>query len=76
MLAQGRGVLPHRGQSLPHRSQALVRLPWPEWAGHKCSLQDVLSGGIFERDGSEMLHSALYVDLEGWASHFLKFAPG
>jgi hypothetical protein len=58
------------------RSQALVKLPWPELAGHKWSLQDALSGGSFERDGSDMLQPGLYVELEGWTSHFLKFAPG
>jgi hypothetical protein len=58
------------------RSQALVRLPWSELAGHRWSLQDVLHDGSFERDGSEMLQPGLYVDLEGWASHFLKFSSG
>jgi hypothetical protein len=58
----------------PQRSQALVRLPWLELAGRRWSLRDELSGGTFERDGSEMLQPGLYVDLEGWASHFLKFA--
>jgi hypothetical protein len=59
----------------PQRSQALVRLPWPELAGNRWSLQDMLRDESFERDGSDMLQPGLYVDLEGWASHFLKFAP-
>jgi hypothetical protein len=39
-------------------------------------LQDVLSGQSFEREGNDMLQPGLYVELEGWASHFLKFASG
>jgi hypothetical protein len=58
------------------RSQALVKLPWPELASHKWFLQDVLCGESFEREGNGMLQPGLYVELEGWAFHFLKFATG
>jgi hypothetical protein len=55
-----------------HRSQGLVRVPWHEVGGHSWRLTDALSGEVFERDGSQMVSSGLYVDLEAWRSHFLK----
>jgi hypothetical protein len=34
---------------------------------------DVLNGDVFERDGSEMPSSGLFVDLPAWGMHFLRF---
>jgi hypothetical protein len=34
---------------------------------------DILTGELYERDGHEMLDPGLYVDLEAWRFHFLKF---
>jgi glycosidase len=56
-----------------HKSQARVRLPWDELAGKSWCLRDVFTDEVYERDGSEMRHLGLYVDLEGWGFHFLKF---
>jgi glycosidase len=56
-----------------HRSQALVRLPWLELEEGTWRLQDVLFGEIFQREGNTMLNPGLYVELEGWGCHFLKF---
>lgn len=58
----------------PQRSQALVKVPWPEVARCRWCLHDLLSAESFERDGNEMRQPGLYVDLAAWASHFLKFA--
>jgi hypothetical protein len=60
----------------PRRSQALVRLPWPRLTDNgRWELQDMLTGEIFERDGREMLHTGMYVELDGWGRHFLKITP-
>jgi hypothetical protein len=56
-----------------HKSQGRVRLPWDELAGSSWRLNDVFTDEVYERDGSEMRHLGLYVDLEGWGFHFLKF---
>jgi hypothetical protein len=60
----------------PNRSQGLVQVPWSELNGRNCYLKDVLSSQDFERNGSEMLHPGLYVDLEGWKMHFFEVVPG
>jgi hypothetical protein len=51
----------------------MVKLPWLELAGCNWRLNDLLSSASFERNGSAMLQPGLYVELAGWASHFLKF---
>ena len=38
-----------------------------------CRLTDLLTGAVYERKGEEMLDSGLYIDLEAWGFHFLKF---
>ena len=54
-------------------SQARVQLPWNDLAGRAWQLKDVLSGALFERDGSELQLQGLYVDLPAWRFHFLCF---
>jgi hypothetical protein len=55
------------------KSQALIRVPWQDIGGEQWRLVDVISGGQFERDGDQMQSPGLYVDLEGWKWHFLRF---
>ncbi len=51
-------------------AQALVHVPWDELRGETWRLIDVLSGETFDRSGSEMRDSGLYVDLGPWKCHF------
>jgi len=55
------------------RSQARIRLPWDDLAGKPWRLTDIFTGEVFERDGAEMHGPGLYVDVEAWGFHFLKF---
>ncbi len=55
------------------RTQAHVRIPWDDLAGHTWRLRDPLSGAIYDRAGSEMCNPGLYVDLRGWGLHFMAF---
>ena len=55
-------------------AQARVLLPWGDLAARSWRLDDRLSGDVFERDGDELASEGLYVDLDGWASHFLSFS--
>ncbi len=55
------------------KSQGRVRLPWDELIGWPWRLNDIFTDEVYERDGSEMRHLGLYVDLEAWGFHFLKF---
>lgn len=56
-----------------HRSQALVQIPWEDVGGTSWKLADALNGVEYERDGNRMQQPGLFVDLEGWEYHFLRF---
>jgi hypothetical protein len=54
-------------------SQGRVKVPWDELKSISCRLTDLFTGAVYERQGEEMLNSGLYIDLEAWEFHFLKF---
>jgi glycosidase len=53
-------------------AQALVQVGWKEVGSGTWQLTDVLSGAIYERNGSEMVSPGLYVELGPWSSHFFQ----
>ena len=55
------------------RSQARVKLPWADLAGRSWRLTDPLRQMVFERAGDELREAGLYVDLEPWGYHVLRF---
>jgi len=55
------------------RSQGRVKVPWDELKDISCRLTDLFTGAVYERKGEEMLDAGLYVDLEAFGFHFLKF---
>jgi glycosidase len=55
------------------KSQGRVKVPWDELKKMSCRLTDLFTGAVYERKGDEMLNPGLYIDLEGWGFHFLKF---
>lgn len=59
----------------PHCSQGLIRIPWDDLDGRGWLLADVLTGDLFERDGTGMAGPGLYVDLAGRAFHFFEMKP-
>jgi hypothetical protein len=52
-------------------AQGRVRPPWSDLAGRRWRMVDMLSGDSYERDGTEMQTSGLYVDLPSWGAHIL-----
>ena len=52
------------------QSQALVSVPWEDLAGREWRLTDPLTGVEYRRNGSQMMKTGLYVDLEPWGYHF------
>jgi hypothetical protein len=50
-----------------------VKVPWDELKGTSCRLTDLISGAVYQRNGEEMVNAGLYIDLEPWGFHFLKF---
>lgn len=54
-------------------SQARVKIPRRDLMGTQWRLSDLMSGAQYERDGDEMSSAGLYVDLEAWNYHVLRF---
>lgn len=52
------------------QSQGLVCVPWTDLADHEWLLRDLITGVEYRRNGSQMLKTGLYVDLEPWGYHF------
>jgi hypothetical protein len=48
------------------QSQCHLRLPFPELAGRRWRLTDLMGTEIYDRDGSAMIDPGLYVDLGPW----------
>lgn len=57
-----------------HRSQALIPLPWEDLPGRTCRLTDAFTGETYERNGQELRHPGLFVDLEDLQFHFFQIA--
>jgi glycosidase len=56
----------------PNQSQAYIRLPFGDLAGHTWRLQDQLGPAIYDRDGHDMGSRGLYVDMLPWQAAAFK----
>jgi hypothetical protein len=52
-----------------HQSQCYVRLPWPDLAGRSVLLDDRLATARYDREGSALVSTGLYLDLPPWGRH-------
>jgi hypothetical protein len=52
-------------------AQARVQLPWNDLQGKRWRLSELLSGARYEREGTELAGSGLFVDLDGWHWHLV-----
>jgi hypothetical protein len=52
-----------------NQGQCRVRLPIADLSGRTVRLDDLLSGARYERAGSELASTGLYVDLPPWGHH-------
>jgi hypothetical protein len=56
------------------RADGMVRVPWTDLDG-ACTLVDLLSGAVFERDGNQIVNDGLYVALDRDGVHLLRLDP-
>jgi len=54
-------------------AQGRILLPWDDLRGRTWQLRDLFTGAVYDRDGGEMCHPGLYVDLGAWGFHFFRF---
>lgn len=57
------------------RSQGYIRVPHPDLAGRRWTLDDRLGPERYERDGGELLERGLYVDLAPWGHNLFDVNP-
>lgn len=58
------------------QSQALIKVADDTLRGAEWQLNDALSGESYKRSGDEMCSAGLFVDLQPWVFHFLRFSRG
>ncbi len=54
------------------RARGRIWLPWPELAGRRWRLHDLMGGAVFERDGDGLLVHGLYVELPPYGMHLIR----
>jgi glycosidase len=54
------------GNYAGHQSQCFVQLPFPDMAGRRWRLQDLLSATTYDRDGDQLHTVGLYIDAHPW----------
>jgi glycosidase len=59
----------------PNHSQCYLRVPYPDVAGRQWSLEDLMGGGAYERDGDTITGVGLYLDLRPWQYHVFRLLP-
>jgi Alpha amylase, catalytic domain len=52
-------------------AQGQIPMPWPDLADRDCRLEDLLTGAVFVRDGSELGEPGLFVAMEPWQTYLL-----
>jgi hypothetical protein len=52
-----------------NQGQCYVRLPFAHLSGRSIRLNDLMSGARYERAGSDLVSTGLYVDLPAWGYH-------
>ena len=59
-----------------YHGQCLVRLPFSDMEDHSFIFTDMMGKALFNRDGSEILASGLYIDLPEWGYHIFDVRLG
>jgi glycosidase len=54
-------------------SQGRIRFPIGTHRGKQLQMIDAFSGAVFDRDRNELQQEGLYVELDAWSFHILKF---
>jgi hypothetical protein len=52
-----------------NQSQCYVRLPWLDLGDHMYQLKDLMGSSSYDRLGTDLLSTGLYLDLPGWSYH-------
>ncbi|HZC42751.1 MAG TPA: alpha-amylase family glycosyl hydrolase [Acidobacteriaceae bacterium] len=56
----------------PNQSQCRLRLPYEELLGRPVVLEDLMGHAAYERDGTELYNSGMFLDLGAWGYHVFR----
>jgi hypothetical protein len=59
----------------PNQSQCYVRLPFPNLGNRRWRLQDQIAAATYNREGSSLLSSGLYLDMAPWQAAVFTLQP-
>jgi glycosidase len=59
----------------PNQSQCYLRAPFPDLAGRQWTLEDLIGGDAYERDGDALAGGGIYLDLRPWQYHVFDLRP-
>jgi glycosidase len=59
----------------PNQSQCYVRLPFPNLDNRRWRLQDQIAAATYNREGSSLLSSGLYLDMAPWQAAVFTLQP-
>jgi hypothetical protein len=57
------------------QGQCYLPLPWTDLQGNRLLLRDLTSATRYEREGNELIHRGLYLDLPEWHYHVFELRP-
>jgi hypothetical protein len=57
-----------------NQSQCYVRLPWSDLGDRMYQLKDLMGSEIYDRRGTDLLATGLYLDLSGWGYHVFELS--
>jgi hypothetical protein len=58
-----------------HQGQCYVRLPFAGLTGCQVRFNDLMSGAYYDRHGSDVVSTGLYLDLPPWGYHVFEVTP-
>jgi hypothetical protein len=53
----------------PHQSQCLIKIPLADLEGAYWRLHDVMGKAVYDRNGDELFHKGLFLDMQPWQFH-------
>ncbi|WP_019500641.1 alpha-amylase family glycosyl hydrolase [Pseudanabaena sp. PCC 6802] len=58
----------------PNQSQCYVKLPWSNLSDRVYQLKDLMGSAIYDRGGTDLLSTGLYLDLPAWGYHVFELS--
>jgi glycosidase len=58
-----------------YAAQCYVPVPFPELAGRRWTLKDLMGDAVYEREGNELIGGGLYLEVRAWRFYVFEISP-